>query len=177
MTRTRRVCQFWAQKHKNPSPDECNGSSERGQGCYEGQNHLILPDRMCPFGRKIFHIIFWAWLNSFLSGAKLHECRNIIFANSFIILTSRTFCAIIYKEICSCGITRKVRYTMGINYKRLWKLLIDKDMTKTELRNRTEIASSTLSKMSRNEYVSLEVLVRICCALNCELSDIAEIEK
>ena len=56
---------------------------------------------------------------------------------------------------------------MGINYKRLWKLLIDKDMTKTELRKQTEIASSTLSKMSRNEYVSLEVLVRICCALNC----------
>ena len=66
---------------------------------------------------------------------------------------------------------------MGINYKRLWKLLIDKDMTKTELRKQTEIASSTLSQMSRNEYVSLEVLVRICCALNCELSDIAEIEK
>lgn len=66
---------------------------------------------------------------------------------------------------------------MGINYKRLWKLLIDKDMTKTELRKQTEIASSTLSKMGRNEYVSLEVLVRICRVLNCELSDIAEIEK
>ena len=66
---------------------------------------------------------------------------------------------------------------MGINYKRLWKLLIDKDMKKTELRKQTEIASSTLSKMRRNEYVSLEVLVRICCVLNCELSDIAEIEK
>ena len=66
---------------------------------------------------------------------------------------------------------------MEINYKRLWKLLIDKDMTKTELRQQTEIASSTLSKMSRNKYVSLEVLVRICCVLDCELSDIVEIEK
>lgn len=66
---------------------------------------------------------------------------------------------------------------MEINYKRLWKLLIDKDMTKTELRQQTEIASSTLSKMSRNEYVSLEVLVRICCVLDCELNDIVEIEK
>lgn len=66
---------------------------------------------------------------------------------------------------------------MSINYKRLWKLLIDKDMTKTELRNRTDIASSTMAKMSRNEYVSLEVLVRICCALDCELSDIVEIER
>lgn len=66
---------------------------------------------------------------------------------------------------------------MGINYKRLWKLLIDKDMTKTELRKQTDIASSTLSKMNRNEFVSLDVLVRICCVLNCELSDIAEVER
>lgn len=66
---------------------------------------------------------------------------------------------------------------MGINYKRLWKLLIDKEMTKTELRKQTDIASSTLSKMNRNEFVSLDVLVRICCVLNCELSDIAEVER
>ena len=66
---------------------------------------------------------------------------------------------------------------MAISYKRLWKLLIDKDMTKTDLRKQTDIATSTLSKMSRNEYVSLEVLARICCALDCELSDIVEIEK
>ena len=66
---------------------------------------------------------------------------------------------------------------MGINYKKLWKLLIDKDMTKTELRKQSEIASSTLSKMGRNEYVSLDVLVRICCILDCELSDISEIER
>ncbi len=66
---------------------------------------------------------------------------------------------------------------MGINYKPLWKLLIDKDMTKTDLRKKTDIASSTLSKMNRNELVSLDVLVRICCVLDCELSDIAEVEK
>ena len=66
---------------------------------------------------------------------------------------------------------------MGITYKKLWKLLIDKDMTKTALRIQTDIASSTLSKMGKNEYVSLDVLVRICCALDCELSDIVEIER
>ena len=66
---------------------------------------------------------------------------------------------------------------MGINYKPLWKLLIDKDMTKTDLRKKTDIASSTLAKMTRNELVSLDVLVRICCVLDCELSDIAEVEK
>ena len=66
---------------------------------------------------------------------------------------------------------------MSISYKPLWKLLIDKDMTKTDLRKETDIASSTLAKMARNEYVSLEVLVRICRVLDCSLSDITEIEK
>ena len=64
-----------------------------------------------------------------------------------------------------------------VSYKPLWKLLIDRDMTKTDLRKETDIASSTLAKMSHNEYVSLEVLVRICKALDCELNDIVEIEK
>lgn len=66
---------------------------------------------------------------------------------------------------------------MGINYKRLWKLLIDKNMTKTDLRKRTDVASSTIAKMNRNEFVSLEVLVRICHVLDCELSDIVEVER
>ena len=66
---------------------------------------------------------------------------------------------------------------MAVSYNKLWKLLIDKGMTKTDLRKKTDIASSTLSKMNRNELVSLDVLVRICCVLDCELSDIAEVEK
>ena len=49
-------------------------------------------------------------------------------------------------------------------------------MTKADLRSATDIASSTLTKMSHNEYVSLDVLVRICCALDCELNEIVEIE-
>lgn len=65
---------------------------------------------------------------------------------------------------------------MSINYKRLWKMLIDKDMSKADLREKTGIAPSTFSKMSRNEYVSMEVLVRICDALKCQLSDIVEVE-
>lgn len=65
---------------------------------------------------------------------------------------------------------------MSINYKRLWKMLIDKDMSKSDLREKTGIAPSTFSKMYRNEYVSMEVLVRICDALRCQLSDIVEVE-
>lgn len=55
-------------------------------------------------------------------------------------------------------------------------MLIDKDMSKADLRVKTGIAPSTFSKMSRNEYVSMEVLVRICEALRCQLSDIVEVE-
>ena len=66
---------------------------------------------------------------------------------------------------------------MGINYKGLWKTLIDKEMSKSELRVATGVAASTFSKMYKNEYVSLDVLVRICNELNCQLSDIVEVEK
>lgn len=64
---------------------------------------------------------------------------------------------------------------MAITYKKLWKLLIDREMSKAELREITGVGASTFSKMNKNEYVSLEVLVKLCIALNCELSDIVEI--
>lgn len=65
---------------------------------------------------------------------------------------------------------------MTVNYKGLWKTLIDKEITKAELRKLTGIAPSTFSKMSNNEYVSMDVLVRICCALECQLGDIVTID-
>ena len=64
-----------------------------------------------------------------------------------------------------------------INYKPLWKMLIDKDITKTQLREKASISRSTIVKMSNSEYVAMDVLVRICVALNCGLDDIVEIEK
>ena len=63
-----------------------------------------------------------------------------------------------------------------VNYKPLWKLMIDREISKSELRSKTKIAPSTFSKMSNNENVSLDVLVRICKALDCGLDDIVEIE-
>lgn len=64
---------------------------------------------------------------------------------------------------------------MGVNYKRLWMLIIEKDFKKSEIREKAGISASTFSKMSKNEYVSLDVLVRLCVVLDCELSDIVEI--
>ena len=64
-----------------------------------------------------------------------------------------------------------------INYKPLWKMLIDRDITKTQLREKTSISRSTIVKMTNNEYVAMDVLVRICKAFDCGLDDIVEIEK
>lgn len=64
-----------------------------------------------------------------------------------------------------------------VNYKPLWKLLIDREMSKAELRDKTSIARSTMVKMTNNEYVAMDVLVRICTALDCGLDDVVEIER
>ena len=64
-----------------------------------------------------------------------------------------------------------------ITYKPLWKLLIDKDMTKTELRKKTQIAPSTFTKMNNDQQVSLDILARICVELKCGFDDIVKIER
>ena len=66
---------------------------------------------------------------------------------------------------------------MTISYNKLWKLLIDKNMTKTELRIQADIATTTLAKLSKNEQVSMEVLLKICNVLKCTLDDIVELVK
>jgi len=66
---------------------------------------------------------------------------------------------------------------MRVSYKKLWKLIIDKDMTKAQLREAANVAPSTFSKMNKNEYVSLEVIVRLCGVLNCDIGDIVGIER
>ena len=66
---------------------------------------------------------------------------------------------------------------MYVSYKKLWKLIIDKDITKSQLRKEAGIAASTFSKMNKNEYVSLEVIERICNVLECDIGDVLEIER
>lgn len=63
-----------------------------------------------------------------------------------------------------------------ITYKPLWKLLIDRDITKIELRKNTKIAPSTFTKMNNDKQVSLDILARICVELQCGFDDIAKIE-
>lgn len=64
---------------------------------------------------------------------------------------------------------------MAISYKKLWKLLIDKDMTAVDLRQATGIAPNTMTKLRKDEEVSLSVLVKICTALNVNIGDIMDL--
>jgi len=64
---------------------------------------------------------------------------------------------------------------MIISYKKLWKLLIDRDLKKKELRTMTGISPSTIAKLGRNENINTEVLVKICKSLKCDLQDIMEL--
>ena len=64
---------------------------------------------------------------------------------------------------------------MAISYKRLWKLLIDKDMKKKDLCVRAGISPASVTKMGRNGHVTTEILLKICIALNCQIEDIMEI--
>ena len=66
---------------------------------------------------------------------------------------------------------------MAVNYNKLWKLLIDKGMTKTQLQKEVEMSSATLAKMSKHETVSMDTLLRICQVLNCEFNEIIDIKK
>ena len=66
---------------------------------------------------------------------------------------------------------------MQANYKKLWKLLIDKDMKKTDLLTVANISSNILAKMIKGEDVSMDSLRKICSALNCDIGDIVTFEE
>jgi DNA-binding Xre family transcriptional regulator len=63
---------------------------------------------------------------------------------------------------------------MAVSYKKLWKLLIDKDIKKKELCAQAGISSATITKMGKGGHVTTEVLLKICTALNCNVEDIME---
>ena len=64
---------------------------------------------------------------------------------------------------------------MKVSYKKLWKLLIDLEINKRTLAKMANISDSTLTKLSKGESVNMEMLIRICTALSCDLNDIVEL--
>lgn len=66
---------------------------------------------------------------------------------------------------------------MKVSYKKLFKLLIDREMKKKDLQNLSGVSSASISKLAKDEYVSLEVLVKVCSALDVDIGSIMEIVK
>lgn len=66
---------------------------------------------------------------------------------------------------------------MKVSYNKLWKLLVDKKMSKADLRKAAEIAPNTLTKMRKDEPVSIDVLLRICDKLDCNIGDMMDVTK
>lgn len=64
-----------------------------------------------------------------------------------------------------------------VTYSPLWKLLIDRKMSKTDLRKRTHITASTFTKMNNDQMVSMDLIARICDELQCSFDDVVQIEK
>ena len=66
---------------------------------------------------------------------------------------------------------------MGVSYKKLWILIIDKDMTNVGVRQAAKISPATFTKLKKNEIVSLDILIKICRILDCDIGDIVEVVK
>lgn len=64
---------------------------------------------------------------------------------------------------------------MNVSYKKLWKLLIDKDLKKKDLQVLSGVSWASITKMSKNETVSMDVLMKICKALDCNIGDIVDL--
>lgn len=64
---------------------------------------------------------------------------------------------------------------MAVSYKKLWKLLIDRDLKKKDLQQIFGVSAASITKLGRNENVNMEIIEKICLALNCDVADIMEI--
>ena len=64
---------------------------------------------------------------------------------------------------------------MAVSYNKLWKMLIDKGMSRTQMRLKAGISTKALAKLGKNESVNIDILIKICVALNCDITDIMEI--
>ena len=66
---------------------------------------------------------------------------------------------------------------MSVSYNKLWKLLIDHNMNKSDLGKAAKMSPNTIAKLGKNESVSLDILVRICEVLDCDIGDIVEVSR
>ena len=68
-------------------------------------------------------------------------------------------------------------FAMTVSQDKLWKLLIDRKMNRTELKEASGISSNVMAKKGRSEFISMDSLVKICCTLNCDIGEVVSISK
>jgi len=64
---------------------------------------------------------------------------------------------------------------MAVSYKKLWKILIDKDMKKTDLQKASGVSWASITKLSKGETVSMDILIKVCTVLQCDIGDMMEL--
>ena len=104
-----------------------------------------------------------------MGGAKISKSNFLFHFEIFCCKTKSRVLYCCYKYLFSLG-----RCTMAVSYKKLWKLLVDKEMNKTDLRLKAGISTGALAKLGKNENVNTEVLAKICDALGCGVDDVME---
>ena len=97
------------------------------------------------------------------------------FTNASILLAY--FGNICYYYVVSNTISRGVNMNSCVDYKKLWILLLERKITKPQFRALLKLSSATMTKLNKNELVSMEVLVRICKLLDCDFGDIVELQR
>lgn len=128
--------------------------------------------------RNLVGIFLWEdyWTGGF-DIMKMQECRCCVFANcklQFLIEKHDKKCYNIQQYKCQI-VHRNWRIKMAVNYDKLWDILNERGMMKTELIREAKISTNAMAKLGRNEDVRVVVLEKICLALDCKMDDILDI--
>lgn len=97
------------------------------------------------------------------------------FQQLYVILKLTSAKAELNSAILDCRVRMYGVEGMAVSYKKLWKILIDKDMKKKDLCAAAGISHASMAKLGKNENVTTDVLVKICTALQCDIGDIMEV--
>ena len=112
---------------------------------------------------------------------RIYKCHLFLLSQAAIIVYNAVECCYISAETPKALPNAELLFVipeelhMAVSYKKLWKLLIDKDIKKKDLSAMAGVSPATITKMGKNGHVTTEVLLKICTALNCQVEDVMEI--
>mgnify|MGYP000190629314 CR=1 FL=1 len=110
------------------------------------------------------------------SNSQVKNIKNSLFVLAICknFLNFRVSCDIIFPVHFFVAAKPERRLCMAVNYNKLWKMMIDKKMSKTELTNLAGISTNAMAKLGKNEDVRVNILEKLCTSLDCKLDDIVE---